>query len=444
MSNEVEPTAGTPGRRKTAGGRRARGALILVMGCLSVVAPFFAGSLALFLVGILLCACGALEMLETFRLRDEDRRVSAYVSGMLSIVAGILLLAEPRVVLKGLALVVAGSFLIDGFNKLVASWRGRVRGRPWKRLLTGGLINLALGLMLVTRWPVSGLPVVAIFVGIHILSAGWSMLIGRDDESAAIPETPLTAKHPDGRLGLPSHQEFTKLHATLAAEEIGRRRIDAAWCWTFIIVFFAIHLGRMQVEWNFVGMVSPLVAVLGDVATALFVAFAILLPCRLAWRKLTRPVERRGWAQLLAEIDAGRGPWLVGRLSRGWLVRRMRISRRLSQMRTSPRAALRWGLQVGLPITAILVAVNPIWGFSWFFNSESWAREVWDRWAAARTDKWREQMVIAVESHYRETAPGGRHFEVTPEGTAGSTDFGFLVLGDTGEGGAAQHSLRDQ
>ena len=110
-------------------------------------------------------------------------------------------------------------------------------------------------------------------------------------------------------------------------------------------------------------------------------------------------------------------------------------------MRYSPRAALRWGLQVGLPVTAILIAVNPIWGFSWFFNSESWATEIWDRWAAARTDTWREQMIRAVEDRY---GTGSDLFQVTPEGTANNADFSFLVLGDTGEGGAAQHSLRDQ
>src|SRR5262249_33988214 len=161
----------------------------------------------------------------------------------------------------------------------------------------------------------------------------------------------------------PPHPEFSKLEASLKTEDEGRRRIDAAWCWTFVIVFFAIHIGRMRVDWNLVGMVSPLVAVLGDVGTALLLAFGILLPCRLAWRKLTRPVERRGWGRLLARSDQGRGPGLLGRLYRPWLVRRLRFSRRFSKMLYSPRAALRWGLQVGLPLTAILIAVNPIWGF---------------------------------------------------------------------------------
>src|SRR5262249_13775828 len=111
----------------------------------------------------------------------------------------------------------------------------------------------------------------------------------------------------------------------------------------------------------------------------------------------------------------------------------------------SPRAALGWGLQVGLPVTAILIAVNPIWGFNWFFNSESWTTGIWDRWAESRTDVWREKMIAEIQRQYEAgNVSDGRLFAVGPEGVAGDGDFSFLVLGDTGEGGAAQHSLRDQ
>jgi uncharacterized membrane protein HdeD (DUF308 family) len=431
--------------RRFAHGHRLRGFLILAMGCLAVLAPFFSGSLALFLVGWLLIVCGILEMLETFRAANEEKRRSAYLSGLLSILAGILLLAQPQAVLRGLALIVAGSFLVDGIGKLVAAWRTRAATGSWRGLLIGGLINVVLALVLVTRWPMSGQGVVVILVGIRMLAAGWAMLVSSAAKPTRAPEATSSAVYPDHAMNLPPHPEFAALAASLQTEDEKRRWVDTVWCWTFVIVFFAIHIGRMHIEWNLVGLVSPLVAVLGDVGTALLLAFGLLLPCRLAWRKFTRPLERRGWQRLLARFDQGRGPGLTGRLYRGWLMRRLRFSWRVAKIRYSPPAALRWGLQVGLPLTAILIAVNPIWGFSWFFNSESWATGVWDHWAAARTDTWREQMILAVENHYRQTTiPNSRLFAVEPEGVAGNEDFSFLVLGDTGEGGAAQHSLRDQ
>jgi uncharacterized membrane protein HdeD (DUF308 family) len=443
MTNIGETHSEMQGGRKGVRWRRVRGLLILAMGCLAVLSAFLAGTLALFLVGQLLIVCGVLEMLETFRAQDDAGRRSAYTSGALSVLAGILLLAQPQLVLRGLTLFVGGSFFLDAISKTAAALRKRAAGSPWRWLLAGGLINALLALVLVTRWPISGRGVVAILVGMRMLTAGWSMLLGREPKAAPVAE-PIQGLHPDRRLRLSPHPALAAFAESLQAEETRQRWINAVWCWTFVVVFFAIHIGRMHVEWSFAGMLAPLVAAAGDVATALIMAFGIFLPCRLIWRKLTRPVERRAWQRLLARGDAGQGLGLTGSLSRAWLLARLRFSWRMAQARRSPRAALSWGLRVGLPATAILIAVNPIWGFSWFFNSESWTTGIWDRWAEARTDTWREKMVEAVREDYR--AKGVTEdllFRVEPQGTAG-TDFSFLVLGDTGEGGAAQHSLRDQ
>jgi uncharacterized membrane protein HdeD (DUF308 family) len=104
MASQPKPRA----ERGFAHRHRLRGLLVLAMGRLAISVPFFCGSQALFVVGWLLIACGVLEMLETFRVANEHWQRSAYVSGMLSILAGILLLAQPQVVRRGLALLVAG------------------------------------------------------------------------------------------------------------------------------------------------------------------------------------------------------------------------------------------------------------------------------------------------------------------------------------------------
>jgi uncharacterized membrane protein HdeD (DUF308 family) len=414
------------------------------MGLLAILSAFFVGTLAVFLVGLLLIACGTLEMLETFQVADEAGRRATYLSGALSILAGILLLAQPDLLLRGLAWFVAASFFIDGIGKVVVAVRGQTAGAARRWMLVSGLLNAVLAGVLVAQWPVAGHAMLAVLVGIRMLTAGWSMLLGREAKLFPVSESP-PGLHPDRKLRLGPHPEFLAIEESFQAAQVHQRWANAVWCWTFVIVFFAIHIGRMHVGASLVGMISPLVATVGDVATALVIAFGIILPCRLGWRKLTRALERRAWERLLTRSDRKGGIGIRDRLWRTWLMPRFRFSWRMAQARQSPRAALAWGLQVGLPATAILIAVNPIWGFSWFFNSESWTTGVWDRWAAARTDIWRERMVQAVASQYRDKglASDGL-FQVTPEGVAGPGDFSFLVLGDTGEGGAAQHSLRDQ
>jgi uncharacterized membrane protein HdeD (DUF308 family) len=422
--------------------RRLRGVLVLLMGCLAIVAPYLAGSLGLFLTGLLLIVCGVLEMLETFRSADDSSMRWTYLSGEMSILAGILLLNKPELMLRAVGLFLAVVFFLDGVGKWIACWRARAAGTAWTGLLAIGVIKVGLALVLVARWPISDWPVVGFLVGIHMLTAGWSMLLGREALPKVLEIPP--EQHPDLPLKLPPHPAFATLNASLKSEEDSRRSTDAYWCFIFVIVFFVIHIGRMRVYWDLVGMIDPLVAVVGDVGMALVLAFCIILPGRLAWRKLTRSLERRGWKHTLARIDQGGSPGPAGRLSRSWLKGRLRFARRLGQIRRSPREALAWGLRAGLPVTAVLVAINPLWGDNnYFFNTETWATAVWHRWAEARTDTWRENMIGALRSHYKDI-PEDRLFRVEPAGVSGEDDFSFLVIGDNGDGGAAQHSLRDQ
>ncbi len=442
---EINPAVLDGGRRWS--GRRVRGLLLLFLGSLAIAAQFFAAELTLFVGGILLIVCGALEMLETFQVGDDTNLRATYLSGELSILTGFLLLSTPELVLKAVTVLVAGMLLLDGLGRGVASLRAALGGKAWVWLLATAAIKIALGLVLVTRWPVSGWVVVGFVVGVRILMSGWSMLLRREPPAGAADLGP--EEHPDSHLRLPPHPAFATLNAAMKEKEETRRPIDAYWCWIFVLVFFAIHFGRMRVYWTPAGMIDPLVAVAGDVAIALFLAFCLILPVRLAWRKLTRPLERLGWKRALArsdagqQSDAGQSSGLLGRFFQGWLTSRMRFARRLRQMRHSSRGALRWGLHTGLPLVAILVAVAPIWGLNYFFNTETWASAVWQRWARARTDTWRENMIVAVRDHYHgHGVPDERLFLVEPPGVKGREDFSFLVLGDTGDGSAAQHSLR--
>jgi hypothetical protein len=127
-----------------------------------------------------------------------------------------------------------------------------------------------------------------------------------------------------------------------------------------------------------------------------------------------------------------------------WLVRRMRAAQRKLQAEGSATAALGWGLRTGLPAVALLMALAPLWGVSWFFDTETWVTGAWEMWAEQRTDTWRVAMVEAVKHEYGDAANEPDFFRVFPEGLAGAEDFSFVVIGDTGEGDASQHILRDQ
>jgi hypothetical protein len=117
------------------------------------------------------------------------------------------------------------------------------------------------------------------------------------------------------------------------------------------------------------------------------------------------------------------------------------MSIRMRESRYSVPRALERSLATGLPFAAILAATVPVWGMSWYFDTENWAAGMWNSWAESRTDEWREAMVRAVR---QSAASSPRMFALDPPGVAGGGDFSFIVIGDPGEGDASQHVLRDQ
>jgi uncharacterized membrane protein HdeD (DUF308 family) len=434
---------GTESHRPTVRWRRIRGALVVVMGALCMVAPFFIGKAALSMIGFFLVVSGALELIETFSVGDEAGQRSTYLSAFLSILAGVLLENDPQIVLRGVMVLVGVTLALDGVSYIVAASLARWRREQFAVRLVRGVIDIALAVVMLGPWDYSRLLAIGVVMGLRMVLSGWSMLFNREPPTVA--EQLAAGAYPDWRLGLPPHPRFAELDAAADVEDRASSRYDVRWFWILLATFFAIHFGRMATTWDLVGLISPLVASGGDVVLALGMAFGILLPMRLLWRKLTRPLERIAWRNQLARLDNDEKVRLRDRLTRRWLARRLRFSWRVSKMRRSLGAATRWGLHVGLPVTALLIALNPIWGFSWHFNTENWATEIWNRWAEARTDNWREAMVKAVHSHYpADQIAEEKLFRVEPDGINGAGDFSFIVIGDTGEGDASQYCLKDR
>ena len=128
-------------------------------------------------------------------------------------------------------------------------------------------------------------------------------------------------------------------------------------------------------------------ATAGDLLMAALLGMLLVLPAHLLWKRLTRPVERLAWLLRLAPKPGGPAPnpaadWLIGR----WLEGRFNFDLRLGEARNSLRAALILILGLGLPITAFFVAFNPAWGFTWYFNTESWATGVYQKLTETRVD----------------------------------------------------------
>lgn len=382
-------------------------------------------------VGLLLILAAVLEFAHGFRRSTAEGQRAAWVGGAITLAMGLLLLHAASFDATAVVLFLAAWFALDGVRFLVGAFRHKDERRSALVWILAGLGNLAICAALLT------VPKYAFAWGLAIAAA--CRIFGT---ASNIVLSPVFTPGDSGRaavenLGLPDSPELQEIALRLTEEESARAGIDRGWIFGFIATLFAIHVGRMGFDRTALGVMSPGVAVLGDIAVGLLLAFLIVIPVSQLWRRLTRPLERRAWGWCLGVPAEQRG-W-GRRAATAMLSQRLRLSIRLLKARYSLRTALSRGLQIGLPLAAIIAATVPVWGMSWYFDTENWASGVWNSWAEARTDTWREAMVAALDEQETRQA-ADRAFAVQPPGTDG--DFSFLVIGDTGEGDASQHSLR--
>ncbi len=386
--------------------------------------------------GVLLVSGAVVELLQGFRRRTPAAQRSAWTSGALTLMLALLILNAAWIATTALSVFVAVPFALDALRYARMAVR-QIDGRESPRRAIGSALgNLAVvvGIVLVGRYA-SGW-VIGAAAGMRLLATTFNLLSapvyfeGEADESVIAD------------IGLDDPKLLAETGARLQREERSRTGADRGWVAALIVVLFAIHISRMGFDRSALGILSPLVAVIGDMVVALGLAYAVIVPVRLSFRRLTRVPERRAWSWVLGvPPQTGVRAW-PARVTRAWLESRMRLAIRLRSTRYSLGTALDRGLQIGLPLAAIIVASVPVWGMSWYFDTENWAAGIWNSWAAARTDTWRESMAHTVVDAGLTTLDG-QGFAVSPPGLRGGEPFSFIVIGDTGEGDASQHILRD-
>jgi uncharacterized membrane protein HdeD (DUF308 family) len=110
------------------------------------------------------------------------------LSGVLSIVVGLLFLRAPLNALAALTLLLACFLMAGGIFKVVAAVGYRFAAWGWS--LVGGIVDVILGVMLWQEWLASALWVIGLFVRINLMFRGFNWIaLGLALRSLSRPET---------------------------------------------------------------------------------------------------------------------------------------------------------------------------------------------------------------------------------------------------------------
>jgi uncharacterized membrane protein HdeD (DUF308 family) len=402
----------------------------IACGVTALIAPLGAAEQPLLRVGALLAVAAGIETIHGLRRSGVTAVRRAVTSGLITLLMAVLVINSPFIAGTALVLFLAVSFGLDAIGHARALVNAT---EPRARLFAGlaALGDAVVSALLLVTHQISTTWLIAIAAALRCFGIAWTMA------TAPVYDADDAARTVVDDLEL-EETEAAALREQLMEEEKARAPADLRWTLAFVATLFAIHIARMQPDGSLLGYVAPAIAVLGDMLLAVVIALLLFVPAVVSVRSSTRWLERWLWQRQLQD-GTDRRAWL-NRMAALWLRHRLRIGIRLREARYSVPAALKRSLASGLPVAAVIAATVPIWGMSWFFDTENWASGLWNSWAESRTDNWRAAMVRDVEAA---NPPNPSLFAVQPAGLA-SGDFSFIVIGDTGEGDASQHVLRDQ
>lgn len=152
------------------------GILFIVMGAVAILVPLVATLALTLLVGILFIIGGGYELARAFRHRGEGRRVfGAVLFGVLALIAGIVLVANPLEGAVTLTLFLGIFFLVSGAFRGLGAFDLRP-ARGWGWMLFGGLISVVIGVLILAGLPQSGIWVLGLLVGIDFLFFGATLI----------------------------------------------------------------------------------------------------------------------------------------------------------------------------------------------------------------------------------------------------------------------------
>ena len=151
------------------------GVLSIVAGVLCMARPALGGICVTLVVGFMLIVGGIARVVGVFSADSFGHGLLALLGGALTLLAGLVTVVAPGLGLVTLTLVLAIWLLVDGLAGIVLAFRVRP-GHGWGWLLFGSILAALLGCLLLARWPWSGLVAVGLLAGIQLVMSGSVMI----------------------------------------------------------------------------------------------------------------------------------------------------------------------------------------------------------------------------------------------------------------------------
>lgn len=151
------------------------GIVFVIMGTIGLGMSTMLTLTSVLFFGFMIIAAGVLQLIDAFKAQGWKSILVYVLMALLYIAAGIMIIVDPLAASAWLTLAIASILIAVGILRIIMGFNMKP-AKGWGWPVFSGVISIALGIMIISRWPVSGLWVIGLFVAIELIMQGWAMI----------------------------------------------------------------------------------------------------------------------------------------------------------------------------------------------------------------------------------------------------------------------------
>lgn len=154
----------------------AEGIMLILLGMAAMLLPVLAGIAVTIFLGWLFLVAGIAGLVFTFRAKGAPGQIWSFLSALVALLAGAVLVWHPLGGMITLTYVMVGFFIFDGvFIILMALEHRRELASRWEWMLANGVLDLVLAAIVISGMPSTLGWALGLIVGIDMIFGGASL-----------------------------------------------------------------------------------------------------------------------------------------------------------------------------------------------------------------------------------------------------------------------------
>ena len=151
------------------------GLVLIALGVYVINSAVAATLFSVFFFGMLVGIAGIVQVVQAFMAREWSGFFLSLFLGVLYLVTGGLCMTQPAEAAVSITLLIAAFLFVTGLFRIIASLM--MQFEHWGWVCFNGIVTFILGILIYQQWPISGLWIIGLFVGVDMILSGWSWLL---------------------------------------------------------------------------------------------------------------------------------------------------------------------------------------------------------------------------------------------------------------------------